>query len=116
MDRFTVEYFIKANGECPISDFIDQQTPKMQAKILRTIELLAVNGSTLREPHSKKLNQHVFELRCQTEGERTRLLYFFIKGKRIILTNGFVKTTQKTPTAEIALAEEYRTIFIQSFD
>lgn len=30
-------------------------------------------------------------------------------GKKIILTNGFVKKTQKTPTREIELAKKYRT-------
>jgi len=29
-------------------------------------------------------------------------------GKKIILTNGFVKKTQKTPDGEIELAKKYR--------
>jgi phage-related protein len=114
MDEYSVEYYTKLNGECPIRDFIDRQTPKMQAKILRTIGLLAVNGPTLREPHSKKLTKHLFELRCQTEGDQTRVLYFFVKGKRIVLTNGFTKTTQKTPISQIDLAEGYRLSYIKS--
>ena len=38
----------------------------------------------------------------------TRILYFFVVGHQIILTNGFVKKTQKTPPEEIALAQKYR--------
>ena len=33
-----------------------------------------------------------------------RVLYFFCIGKKIILTNGFVKKTPKTPKKEIELA------------
>ena len=33
---------------------------------------------------------------------------FFVVGHQIILTNGFVKKTQKTPPEEIALAQKYR--------
>lgn len=39
------------------------------------------------------------------------LLYFFYYEGRIILTNGFVKKTQKTPPEEIKLAKERRADF-----
>ena len=32
--------------------------------------------------------------------------------RRVVLTNGFVKKTQKTPTAEIELAKQRRTIYL----
>ena len=37
-----------------------------------------------------------------------RNLYFFIIGKKIIITHGFRKKTQKTPPEEIAKAKNYR--------
>ena len=33
-------------------------------------------------------------------------------GRKIILTNGFVKKTQKTPASEIALAKQYRADYL----
>ncbi|MCI8437936.1 MAG: hypothetical protein HFF73_00275 [Oscillospiraceae bacterium] len=39
-------------------------------------------------------------------------LYFFYDGKRIVLTNGFVKKTPKTPAAEIAAAKKYHADFL----
>ena len=32
--------------------------------------------------------------------------------RRVVLTNGFVKKTQKTPTAEIELAKQRRAIYL----
>ena len=38
----------------------------------------------------------------------TRVLYFFIIGKKAVLTNGFIKKSQKTPKAEKELAKKYK--------
>ena len=40
-----------------------------------------------------------------------RVLYFFYYEGKIILTNGFVKKTQKTPLEEIKLAKKRRADF-----
>ena len=45
-------------------------------------------------------------------GLDTKMLYFFYYHGRIIVTNGFVKKTQKTPTQDKKLAEKYRSIFL----
>lgn len=81
----------------------------MQAKLFRLLELLELKGNDLREPYSKPLSDGIFEVRVIQGNQITRVLYFFVIGKKIILTNGFVKKTQKTPTREIELAKKYRT-------
>lgn len=53
-----------------------------------------------------------FEIRTKFGSDITRVLYFFVIGRRIILTNGFVKKTQKTPASEIALAKQYRADYL----
>ena len=63
--------------------------------------LLAENGTQLREPYSKPLDDGIFELRAKVGSDISRVLYFFMIGKKVILTNGFVKKTQKTPEKEI---------------
>jgi phage-related protein len=50
----------------------------------------------------------IFELRTIQGNNITRILYFFVVGKQIVLTNGFIKKTQKTPKKEIELALKYR--------
>lgn len=56
-----------------------------------------VETKTRREPYSKHLDDGIFELRCKFGSDITRVLYFFYYEGKIILTNGFVKKTQKTP-------------------
>ncbi len=50
----------------------------MLAKTLRTIDLLEMNGSLLREPYSKPLESGILELRTKQGSDITRVLYFFI--------------------------------------
>lgn len=81
---------------------------KLQAKVIGSLEVLAEKGNTLREPYSKHLDDGIFELRCKVASDIVRLLYLFHEGKLIVVTNGFVKKTQKTPAKEIALAKRLR--------
>ena len=80
----------------------------MRAKIVMLIELLSLNGSALREPYSRHLVDGIFELRAKVGSDISRVLYFFVIGKKIVLTNGFIKKTPKTPETEIELAKKYR--------
>jgi phage-related protein len=50
----------------------------------------------------------VLEVRAEFGGDAFRLLGFWDAGSLIILTNGFAKKTQKTPSREIALAGQRR--------
>lgn len=55
----------------------------------------------------------IFELRVKVGTDVSRVLYFFVVGKKIILTNGFRKKTNKTPRDVIELAKKYRDDFIK---
>ena len=85
---------------------------KMRVKMLRTIQILAQNGPLLREPYSKALDNDIFELRAKVGSDISRVLYFFILGRQIVLTNGFVKKSQNTPETEIERAKRYRKDFL----
>lgn len=91
-----------------MEDFLQSLEPKMQAKMLRTIDLLEVNGTELRMPYSRSLRDGIFELRAKQGSNITRVLYFFFIGNKAVLTNGFTKKTQETPLSEITLAVKYR--------
>ena len=64
------------------------------------------------EPQSKHLDDGIFELRAKVGSDISRVLYFFVIGKKAVLTNGFVKKSQKTPPGEIEKAKAYRKEFL----
>ena len=112
MQRFEVIFYDKPDGTEPVKEFLDSLEVKMRAKVLRTVQLLADNGTQLREPYSKPLEDGIYELRAKVGSDISRVLYFFVIGRTVILTNGFVKKTQKTPRAEIEKAKQYRKEFL----
>ena len=104
---FEIHFYRIKNGDCPIEDFLDALSPKLRSKSLQTIDYLRTFGNELRDPFSKKIewkNESIFELRVKQSNNIIRIFYFFCIGNRIILTNGFVKKTQKTPKKEIEKA------------
>ena len=113
MSKFEVEFYVNAKGEQPAKEFLLSLDMKMRAKMVNTISILQDNGYELREPYSKHLSEGIFELRAKVGSNITRVLYFFYVDKHIILTNGFIKKTQKTPIAEIEKAKKYRVDYLQ---
>lgn len=95
------------NGDCPIDKFLDTLSAKQVKKVtwvlqlVETLEIVPIQ-------YFKKLDGTIgiWEVRIDFGGDTFRLLGFFDKGNLVILTNGFAKKTQKTPAAEISLAEQ----------
>lgn len=108
MQKYTIDFYTKENGEKPVETFILKLDVKMQAKLLKILDLLEINGPFIEGVYSKYLENGIFEIRVKQSTNITRILYFFTIGRRIVLTNGFVKKTQKTPRKEIELAKKYR--------
>jgi phage-related protein len=116
MTEFTVIAYEKEDGESPVEDFINALDVKMRAKMYGLLFILQEKGNSLREPYSKHLDDGIFELRCKVGSNITRVLYFFYYEGKIILINGFVKKTQKTPPEEIRLAKERRADYIERME
>ena len=86
-----------------IEKFLDSIEVQSRAKTLSILELLSENGNLLGMPHSKSLNNGLFELRIKSK-QNIRIFYIFTKYKKIYLLHGFIKTSQKTPKKELEKA------------
>ena len=109
--KFKIIFYETPDGKVPARDFMCGLDSKMRAKIAGLIEVLSDKGTALREPYTKHLDDGIFELRCRLGSNITRTLYFFYTGGKIVLTNGFVKKSIKTPPSMIDIAKKYRTDF-----
>ena len=113
MSEFEIIFYEKEDGTMPAQDFLDSLDDKMRAKMILTVDMLKNKGNRLREPYSKPLDDGIMELRAVVGTNISRVLYFFVVGQKVILTNGFIKKTQKTPKKEITLAKKYREDYIE---
>lgn len=105
---FDIEFYTLPDGRKPVEEFLDSLPIKMRIKVIDSLDLLEQYGNQLRMPYSKALNDGLFELRIQFSSDISRIFYFFYVGNKIVVTNGFVKKTQKTPQVELVKAQKYK--------
>lgn len=103
-----IEFYETENNKIPVQDFLNSLDKKMRAKAIKEILLLKDLGILIREPYSKHIKDGVFELRIKFGSNVSRIFYFFFVWDKIVLTNGFIKKSQKTPQEEITKALKYK--------
>lgn len=110
----TVLFYKTTDGKCPIHDFLDSMSGKVARKITWVLKLLE-DLEVVPSSYFKKLvsTQEIWECRITYASNAYRILCFFAGNSVVVLTNGFVKKSQKTPTAEIKKAEAYRKDFLK---
>lgn len=113
---FEIIFYEKSDVDKPVEEFLDSLEPKMRAKLVGILEILQEKGNSLREPYSKHLDDGIFEVRVKVGNNISRILFFFVIGKKIILTNGFIKKSQKTPPREIEIAKERRAEYMERIE
>jgi phage-related protein len=106
--RWTIEYYVTADGKCPVREFIDGLSYEGQAKYIFITRLLTEYGILVKEPYVKQFTGHkkLFEMRIKDKTGISRILYFTHTGRKFVLLHGFAKKTNKTPQWEIEIAEE----------
>ena len=110
-----IELYETESGSCPVGDFLGRLPSKLRRKVTTYLEVLGEGGPDLREPYTKPLGKGLFELRCQWGSESARLLFFFCGNRVIVVTNGFLKKTRKTPLRGIRLAEMRRNDYLRRY-
>jgi phage-related protein len=114
VDReFTIEYVELPNGRIPAREFVDSLDDKAAARIDAFIDRLRVYGNRMQGKFVRKLTNDIFELRVKQFDRIFRVLFFYLPGMLIVITSGFQKKTQGTPPAEIARAEQLRTLWMK---
>lgn len=97
---YEILFYAASNDDCPVQRFLDELPAKPRAKVLRFASHLAALGPDLPRPYADTLRGKIRELRVPYGRLQVRILYFF-DGKRVVLTQGFLKKTPAVPTEEI---------------
>ena len=113
--KWKVLLYRKANGVCPVEDYLKKLQPGHRAKAMREIDLLEEFGISLQRPHVAAIRTErysgLWELRIQFAGDASRILYFLHQGDQFVLLHGFMKKTDSLPAKELETArkrkEEY---------
>ncbi len=104
---WNIIFYEKEDGTTPVTAFLDSLPAKHRAKAVWEIELLEKSGTALGMPYVKHIEGKLWELRIQFASDISRIFYFVPIGETIVLLNGIVKKTQKTPKQAIVTAQTY---------
>lgn len=104
--EFTVEFYETVGGGSPVLEFLEAlktSDPGDHAAVLRGLAKLR-DRQNHREPLSKALDDGLFELR-HVGKLNTRVLWFFMKGRRIIAVHGIRNKGQAIPPRDLTTAQ-----------
>jgi phage-related protein len=99
--EFTVEFYVNMGGGSPVEEFLEelkQSDPDDHAAVLQGLAKLR-NRQYHREPLSKAIGHGLFELR-HVGKLNTRVLWFFVKDRRIIAVHGIRNKGQTIPARD----------------
>ncbi len=104
---FTVEFYVAAAGTSPVEEFLEELKATDVGDFVAVLAGLAKlkNRRYHREPLSKSLGKGLFELR-HVGKLNTRVLWFFMKGRRIIAVHGVRNKGQKIAAGDLKTATE----------
>jgi phage-related protein len=105
--EFTVEFYETESGRCPVQEFLDElkaSDPGDFAAVLAGLAKLR-HRQYHREPLSKALGKGLLELR-HVGKLNTRVLWFFMKGQRIVAVHGIRNKGQAIPARDLDIARE----------
>jgi phage-related protein len=105
--EFVVEFYETASGHRPLREFLDdlkESDPDDFAVVVAGLAKLR-NSQYHREPLSKALGDGLFELR-HVGKLNTRVPWFFVKGRRIVLLHAIRNKGRAIPARDIVTARE----------
>lgn len=95
--------------------FYKEQDKKVQEKIEYVLDLVRFERQVPKKFFKQLENTNgICEIRVITTFKSIRILCFLDDGNLIVLTNCFLKKTQKTPRKEIKLAEKLKKEYLKN--
>jgi len=102
---FNIEFYESNAGRCPVREFLDKlkvSDPGDFAVLMAGLDKLR-HRQNHRPPLSKPIGNGLFELR-HVGKLNARILYFFMKGRRIVTVHGIRNKARKIPERDMTIA------------
>ena len=109
--------YTRPNGHNEFEEFYNSLPTKDRNKLRATIDMIEEAGiqAAIQLEWVKKLDSEIYEIRSKISSNIQRALYFHVRNNQYIITHGFTKKTQKTPTKEIIKAKQIKEEFEEEY-
>lgn len=109
---YEVVFCLDKRERCPTEEFLNELELRIRAKVEKWMEKLEEERPNLPRPFADVLRGKIRELIVGFGSNEYRFLYFFF-GKKIIITHGFLKKSNRIAEGEIERAEQSMRDFLQ---
>ncbi len=89
-----------------VEDDILDMPPKIQARMLKLLEMIEKHGANLGSPHTEPMGNGLFEVRARAKEGIGRSVFCYMHGTNILVLHAFIKKSQKTPKKDLDLATD----------
>ena len=103
-EHFTVEWYYEENGYSQAYEYFLTASDIQKRKFLILVKRIADFGRIFDITKFRHEGDNIYAFKPQPD----RYLSFFVVGRKIIVTNGFCKKTDKLPDSERELALRYK--------
>jgi len=103
--KLEVVFFRTATSNEPVREWLcslSKADKKSIGEDVKTVQF----GWPLGMPLVRNLKQGLWEIRINLTGRRIARIIFFMDESTMVLVNGFIKKTQKTPVDDMKLARQ----------
>jgi len=102
--KFALEWYYDENGKSVAYEYFLKATDDLQDKFLILVKRMGDFGKIFDKTKFRHEGDGIYAFKPQPD----RFLSFFTDGRKIVITNGFRKKTDKLPKKEKELAGKYR--------
>lgn len=103
--KIQARFYLSDNGNNPVRDWImelSENDRKATGVAIQKVEF----GWPIGMPYSRKLENNLWEVRANLSGGKITRVIFTLVDDEMVLLNGFIKKTQKTPANELETARK----------
>ena len=108
-DKFTIEWYFDKNGKSVAYEYFNEATEDLQDKLLILVKKMGDTGKIFDKTKFRNEEDGIYAFKPQPD----RYLSFFTVGRKIIITNGFRKKTDKLPKNEKDIALRYKQDYLE---
>ena len=101
--RITVAFYRTASGAQPVRDWLLELSDQDRRTIGKDIQRLEFEWP-VGMPHCRSLGKGLWEVRSRISDGRLGRVIFCVSARQLLLLDGFIKKTAKTPRQDIDVA------------
>ena len=105
-EKFQVEFYFTKTGKIPAKEYLEKESLDVQVKLAALVKYIADHGRLFDITKFRKVDSrdNIFEFKPVNH----RFFSFFYKGRKIIITNAYMKKSQKVSKGDLEKARNMK--------